>query len=450
MGSGICGLIGVRDLLGLPTEIVGVVSDQAPATALSFAAGEVVTTPEAATFVDGVACRAPVPEAVAEIVRGAARVVAVSEDATAEAMRVLLRTTHQLPEPSGRHRPGRTAGRTRQQAGRRVGVILSGGNCDADILGTVLSGGTPTACSSRIPDSACLLVPRAGGRWPRRRPAPPSCWSPSPLPAPRTSRLRRPRRPHATTSTPTATPTPTPDRPGAARRRAGAGREDRQHVGRPAADRPRLRGRRLRRTRRGRAHPAARRLQPHAGRPRWGRSAVAGSPTSTSSPTTARWRWRSPGPRATPSGSSTRASRSTSASTRAQRGYHRDRSRPAPYNVIGTPKQLLARAGGSVKPADIGFRYGPATAGRQGSHPVSAKWPSSRVALTWNATAQAVPRHHRRPPRCEPEAASVRRRHRGGPVRRRPTSPATATSTASPPRSSTWSARASDRVCATG
>ena len=67
------------------------------------------------------------------------------------------------------------------------------------------------------------------------------------------------------------------------------------------------------------------------------------------------------------------------------RGYHRDRSRPAPYNVIGTPQALLARAGGSVKPADIGFRYGEATSGGTAATAVSAKWPSSRVALTWNA-----------------------------------------------------------------
>jgi hypothetical protein len=67
------------------------------------------------------------------------------------------------------------------------------------------------------------------------------------------------------------------------------------------------------------------------------------------------------------------------------RGYHRDRSRPAPYNVIGTPKALLARAGGSVNPADIGFRYGEAASGGKAATSVSAKWPSSRVALTWNA-----------------------------------------------------------------
>jgi threonine dehydratase len=145
MGSGICGVMGVRDLLGLPTEVVGVVADAAPATALSFDAGEVVTTPEAPTFVDGVACRAPVPEAVAEIVRGAARVVRVGEDDAAEAMRVLLRTTHQLPEPSGAMALAGLLAERERARGRRVGVVLTGGNCDADILATVLSGGTPSA-----------------------------------------------------------------------------------------------------------------------------------------------------------------------------------------------------------------------------------------------------------------------------------------------------------------
>jgi hypothetical protein len=67
------------------------------------------------------------------------------------------------------------------------------------------------------------------------------------------------------------------------------------------------------------------------------------------------------------------------------RGYHRDRSRPAPYNVIGNPKELLSRAGGSVRPSDIGFRYGPMASGGKAATSVAARWPSSRVTLTWNA-----------------------------------------------------------------
>jgi threonine dehydratase len=143
MGSGICGLIGVRDLLGLSTEVVGVVSEAAPATALSFASGEVRTTPEAATFVDGVACRAPVPEAVEQIVRGAARVLAVPEDASAEAMRVMLRTTHQLPEPAGAIALAGLLSERDRASGLRVAVVHSGGNCDASVLAEVLAGSTP-------------------------------------------------------------------------------------------------------------------------------------------------------------------------------------------------------------------------------------------------------------------------------------------------------------------
>ena len=143
MGSGICALIATRDLLGLTTQIVGVVSDRAPATALSFAAGEVVDTDTAATFVDGVACRSPIPEAVAQIVGGATRIVRVSDDAVAEAMRVMLRTTHQLPEPSGAIALAGLLSEPDQVAGRRVATVLTGGNCDAEILTTVLEGRTP-------------------------------------------------------------------------------------------------------------------------------------------------------------------------------------------------------------------------------------------------------------------------------------------------------------------
>ncbi|KQU69237.1 threonine dehydratase [Phycicoccus sp. Root101] len=145
MGSGIAGLVGVRDLLGLPTRIVGVVSREAPATALSFAAGEVVTTERAATFVDGVACRTPDADAIALIVAGADHIVMVREDETAEAMRVLLRTTHQLPEPAGAIALAGLLAERGSVIGQRVGVILSGGNCDTPILTEVLAGRTPAA-----------------------------------------------------------------------------------------------------------------------------------------------------------------------------------------------------------------------------------------------------------------------------------------------------------------
>lgn len=141
MGSGICGLITVRDILGLPTEIVGVVAENAPATALSFTAGQVVTTPHAATFVDGVATRSPDPQAIALIAAGASDIVSVSEDDAAEAMRVLTACTRQLVEPAGAM--GVAALLQRGGTGRRVAVVQSGGNGDVEQLMDVWQGRTP-------------------------------------------------------------------------------------------------------------------------------------------------------------------------------------------------------------------------------------------------------------------------------------------------------------------
>jgi threonine dehydratase len=144
MGSGICGIIGVRDLLGLRTEVVGVVAAEAPATALSFEAGRVVTTDTSHTFVDGVACRVPDADAVATINAGAARVLAVSEDDAAQAMRVLFSTTHNVPEPAGALALAGLLAERPRAAGQRVGVIQTGGNADTGLLLQVLAGQTPT------------------------------------------------------------------------------------------------------------------------------------------------------------------------------------------------------------------------------------------------------------------------------------------------------------------
>jgi len=102
MGSGICGIMGVRDLLGLRTAVIGVVAAQAPATALSFEAGRVVTTEASHTFVDGVATRVPDPDAVATINAGAARVLTVSEDGAARRCGSCSAPRTTSPSPRGR------------------------------------------------------------------------------------------------------------------------------------------------------------------------------------------------------------------------------------------------------------------------------------------------------------------------------------------------------------
>lgn len=138
MGSGACANVGVRDLLGLRTEVVGVVAERAPAYALSVAAGEVVATPTADTFVDGVACRTPHPEAVRILHAGLARVVQVSEEQAAEAMALAFRATHNLAEPAGSLALAGLLAERDRVAGRRVAVVHTGGNADFSVLSRVL------------------------------------------------------------------------------------------------------------------------------------------------------------------------------------------------------------------------------------------------------------------------------------------------------------------------
>lgn len=143
MGSGICGLIRTRDLLGLETRVVGVVAENAPAVALSFEAGAIVSTNSARTFADGMATRVPHPEAMAIIRAGAERIVRVSDDGIAEAMRVYYEDTHNLVEGAGAAPLAALLQEKDAMAGRKVGVILSGGNVDRPVFAKVLSGETP-------------------------------------------------------------------------------------------------------------------------------------------------------------------------------------------------------------------------------------------------------------------------------------------------------------------
>jgi threonine dehydratase len=145
MGSGICGLITVRDLLRLKTEIVGVVADKAPAFALSFEAGRPVPTASARTFADGLACRDPQLEPLDIIRHGAARIIRVSDDEIAAAIRVIYTDTHNIAEGAGAAPLAALIRERTQQAGKRVGVILCGSNIDMPVFQQILGGQTPRA-----------------------------------------------------------------------------------------------------------------------------------------------------------------------------------------------------------------------------------------------------------------------------------------------------------------
>ncbi|MEG0967315.1 MAG: threonine dehydratase [Pseudomonas sp.] len=140
MGSGICGLIQARNLLGLRTEIVGVVSSAADAFALSFEQGRIVTTATANTFADGMACRMPVPEAFDIIHQHAARIVRVSDEEIAQAMRIFHEDTHNTAEGAGAAGLAALIQERERQRGRKVAVVLSGANIDRGRYAQVLAG----------------------------------------------------------------------------------------------------------------------------------------------------------------------------------------------------------------------------------------------------------------------------------------------------------------------
>jgi threonine dehydratase len=145
MGSGICGVITVRDLLGLKTDVVGVVAENAPAYALSFKTGHLTPTNSARTFADGMACRDPQGEAFEIIKQGVARIVTVSEDEIADAIRIYYATTHNMAEGAGAAPLAALIKVRARYAGKRAGLILSGGNIDMPLFAQVLRGETPAA-----------------------------------------------------------------------------------------------------------------------------------------------------------------------------------------------------------------------------------------------------------------------------------------------------------------
>ena len=133
-GSGICGCIAARDALGLKTEIVGVQSTEAPAYALSFAAGRALSTNSADTLADGMATRVPDQEALDVILKGAARITLVSDNEVAAAVRAYWTDTHNLAEGAGAAALAAAMKERSRLKGRKVGLVLSGGNIDLDLF----------------------------------------------------------------------------------------------------------------------------------------------------------------------------------------------------------------------------------------------------------------------------------------------------------------------------
>ena len=144
LGSGICGVMAVRDLLGFKTKIIGVVSENANAYKRSFNAGKRVETSSAGTFAEGIAVRSPDLIALEAILAGVDHIVEVSDQLIADAIRLLFSNTHNVAEGAGAASLAGLLSEQSKMINKRVGIVLCGGNIDSHKFSLILNGGTPS------------------------------------------------------------------------------------------------------------------------------------------------------------------------------------------------------------------------------------------------------------------------------------------------------------------
>ncbi len=138
MGSGISAGCAVRNGMGLKTKIVGVVSEGAPAYALSFEAGRKIEARVTTAIADGMACRVPDDEPLVIMRQNVDHVVLVSDDEVRRAMKIYFTDTHNAVEGAGAASLAAALKEKTALTGKKVGLILTGSNVDHEIFARVL------------------------------------------------------------------------------------------------------------------------------------------------------------------------------------------------------------------------------------------------------------------------------------------------------------------------
>jgi len=139
-GSQTVGALTVLRELKPDAKVYAVQADGASAIFQSWQAKEPLTTPSCDTFADGIATRSTYEMTFPTLLEGLAGFVTVSDAEIAEAMRLLMRTTHNLVEPAGAAGLAGLFKLQEELAGKKVAVILTGGNVDAATLRRVVEG----------------------------------------------------------------------------------------------------------------------------------------------------------------------------------------------------------------------------------------------------------------------------------------------------------------------
>ena len=140
-GSQAVGALTVTRAQHPSVPVFGVQAERAPAIHDSWHAGRPLTTDRADTFADGLATRSSYEMTLPALRAGLEDFVVASEAELAEAVRLIIRTTHNLAEGAGAAGLAGLMKLRGRLAGRRVAIVLSGGNIDAETLRRVLQDG---------------------------------------------------------------------------------------------------------------------------------------------------------------------------------------------------------------------------------------------------------------------------------------------------------------------
>jgi threonine dehydratase len=139
-GSGACGCVLVRALVGSHAEVIGVQAAGADAFARSWRSGTRVVGTDAATFAEGMATRVTFDLPFGILREGLDDVVTLTEEELMDGVRLALRTTHNLAEGAGAASIAAAVRLRDRLVGRKVICIMSGGNIDQATLARILKG----------------------------------------------------------------------------------------------------------------------------------------------------------------------------------------------------------------------------------------------------------------------------------------------------------------------
>ena len=137
-GSGACGAITVARAINPNVKVIGVQAENAPAVYLSWKAGRKIETDSCQTVADGLATRVPSELPFSILKDGINQIVLVSEEEIREAIRMMLRYTHNLVEAAAAAALAAARKLKSELASENVVMVISGANLDTATLKSIL------------------------------------------------------------------------------------------------------------------------------------------------------------------------------------------------------------------------------------------------------------------------------------------------------------------------